>query len=199
MLPCQWMRLPPWWQVRHTWFCASAGPCLPNRCGTGFLVGPFRCSVASPWQAWQSRPVPNGVRASPRTACFVYARPSQASLWHFTQIGSGSSAGLSPDGLSLGGFSDDSAGGFSGACAKVGTDRTATAPAHSHAMASESLGRIAIPPSCAPRSEARERRCVWGGGPGSSASDRRYCCSAAVLTGLGTALVRSGPGRGLLY
>ena len=72
MLLCQWMRLPPWWQVRQASFCAcgGVGDVLSNtRPGAGRSLasaGLLMCDSLSPWQLVQV-----GVRTSATVPCFV--------------------------------------------------------------------------------------------------------------------------------
>src|SRR5882672_2726077 len=80
LLPCQWMRVRPWWQVRHTSFF-SEEDILEKRRGMG-LAGLLTCSLGSPWHIMQ--PTLTGARASALVPCLP-AQTRWALAWQFAQ------------------------------------------------------------------------------------------------------------------
>ena len=73
----------PAWQVRHTAvFCSAVASFVFSALTGLFLVGSFRCSDASPWQAWQALPL-----ASLFAPCAVSIVVLCDFAWHFAQTG----------------------------------------------------------------------------------------------------------------
>src|SRR5688572_29466765 len=73
-------RLEPW-HMRHTASFSAAG--VPRFIlFSGFLAGSFRCSVASPWQAWHMLPL-----ASFFAPWWVIAMDACAAAWQVAQTG----------------------------------------------------------------------------------------------------------------
>src|SRR5882672_5271308 len=80
LLPCQWMRVRPWWQVRQTSFF-SAEVILLKRRGMG-LAGLLTCSAGSPWHIMQ--PTLTGARLSALVPCLP-AQIRWALVWQLAQ------------------------------------------------------------------------------------------------------------------
>src|SRR4029078_9886146 len=69
------------WQARKTAVFSAAVPDLIRLAGL-LLAGSFRCSVASPWQAWHMEPV-----ASFFAPCAANVMDVCLSSWQFAQMG----------------------------------------------------------------------------------------------------------------